>query len=117
MFFIILAFTSDLIVTLAVFLCVLCTNVALFGLIYFWQMTLNPLVVLNIIVAIGISVEYSVHIGYAFLVTPVPENLGFDTPTQIRLYKAKHSLSKMGTSVFHGGFSTFLAILVLAAGE
>ena len=95
-------------------LCVICTNMGLFGLIHFWGMTVNPLVVLNIVVAIGISVDYSAHIAYSFLTTPIPEIGNYDTPHKIRIYKARISLSEMGSSVFHGGFSTFLAILVLA---
>ena len=86
----------------------------LFGLIHFWGLTVNPLVVLNIIVAIGVSVDYSAHIAYAFLTTPLPKHGNYDTNAKIRSYKAKIALSKMGSSVFHGGFSTFLAILVLA---
>ena len=109
--------TSDLIITLLVTLCVTYTNVCLFGLIHFWGLTINPLVVLNIIVAIGISVDYSAHIAYAFLTTPIPENGNYDTPEKIRRYKARVALSTMGSSVFHGGFSTFLAILVLAPGK
>lgn len=89
----------------------------LFGLIHFWSLTVNPLVVLNIIVAIGISVDYSAHIAYSFLTEPPPEKSGYDTPEKIRLYKATVAVSKMGSSVFHGGFSTFLAILVLAPGK
>ena len=34
----------------------------------------------------------------------------YDTPEKKRIYKAKMALRKMGSSVFHGGFSTFLAI-------
>ena len=37
--------------------------------------------------------------------------------TEKRIYKAKMALRKMGSSVFHGGFSTFLAIFVLAPGK
>jgi len=33
---------------------------------------------------------------------------------KIRRFKAHTALTKMGSSVFHGGFSTFLAISVLA---
>ena len=109
--------TADLTVTLMVTICVASTNVSLFGLIHFWGLTINPLVVLNIIVAIGISVDYSAHIAYCFLTTPVPENGKFNTDHKIRLYKARAALATMGSSVFHGGFSTFLAILVLGAGK
>ena len=103
--------------TLLVTTCVVYTNVCLFGLIHFWGLTVNPLVVLNIVVAIGISVDYSAHIAYSFLTSPVPKDQGYDTPEKIRRYKARIALSKMGSSVFHGGFSTFLAILVLTQGK
>ena len=109
--------TADVTVTLMVTICVVSTNVSLFGLIHFWGLTINPLVILNIIVAIGISVDYSAHIAYCFLTTPVPETGKYNTDRKIRLFKAKTALAKMGSSVFHGGFSTFLAILVLGAGR
>ena len=114
---IILIVSADLIITFAVTLCVVYTNACLFGLIHFWGLTVNPLVVLNIIVAIGISVDYSAHIAYSFLTTPPPADEKTQrTPESIRHFKATAALSKMGSSVFHGGFSTFLAILVLAPG-
>lgn len=115
---VILIVSADLIITFVVTLCVVYTNACLFGLIHFWGLTVNPLVVLNIIVAIGISVDYSAHIAYSFLTTPPPTDEKTErTPESIRLYKATVALSKMGSSVFHGGFSTFLAILVLAPGQ
>jgi len=61
---VILIVTADLIITFAVTMCVFYTNACLFGLIHFWGLSVNPLVVLNIIVAIGISVDYSAHIAY-----------------------------------------------------
>ena len=36
------------------------------------------------------------------------------TNSEIRKYKARMALSKMGSSVFHGGFSTFASLSVLA---
>lgn len=33
------------------------------------------------------------------------------------MYKSRVAVSKMGSSVIHGGFSTFLAIIVLAAAK
>lgn len=109
--------SADPTITFLVTLCVVYTNLCLFGLIHFWGLTVNPLVVLNIIVAIGISVDYSAHIAYAFLTAPLPAHGNYSTPRRIRRYKAREALSKMGSSVFHGGFSTFLAILVLAPGK
>ena len=79
--------SADAIITLLVTLCVVYTNMCLFGLIHFWGLTVNPLVVLNIIVAIGVSVDYSAHIAYAFLTTPLPEHGNYDTNAKVRSYK------------------------------
>ena len=111
---IILLVTANIKVTILVALCVGITDVFLFALIYFWNLELNPIVLMHVIVSIGISVDYSAHIGYAYLVEPSKEDL--TSKSEIRIYKAKMALRKMGSSVFHGGFSTFIAILVLAPG-
>ena len=114
---IVLMITSDISVTLLVALSVFLTDLFLFGIIYFWNLTLNFLVMLNIVVAVGISVDYSAHISYAYLSAAVPETGEYDTPFKVRLYKAKKALSTMGPSVFHGGLSTFVAIFILAWGK
>ena len=113
---IIMAMTSNITITLLVGLCVFITDVLLFGFIHYWRLTLNPILLVHIVVSVGISVDYSAHIAYAFLVEKVPQNGIHNTPEKIRIYKAKMALRKMGSSVFHGGFSTFLAIFVLAPG-
>lgn len=108
--------TANVTVTLLVAMCVAVTDLALFGNIYYMGLTLNPLIIINIIVSVGISVDYSAHIAYAYLVKTPPEDEKLNTHSEIRIYKAKQALRKMGSSVFHGGFSTFLAILVLSPG-
>jgi len=113
---IILIITANLTVTTLVAVCVGITDLALFGNVYYAGLTLNPLIVINIIVSVGISVDYSAHIAYAYLIEPIPLGDKKMTQSEIRVYKARMALRKMGSSVFHGGFSTFLAILVLAPG-
>jgi len=110
--FVVLIITSSPITTLLVATCVAVTDFFLVGFIYFWGLTLNQIVVLNIIVAVGTSVDYSTHIAYAYLVTKTPKEC--DTPRKIRSYKIKKALQTMGSSVWHGGFSTFVAIIVLS---
>lgn len=102
--------------TILVCLCVLLTDLFLCGLIFYWGLTMNTLVVLNIIIAIGLSVDYSAHISHSYLTTQIPEELNkiYKTNKQKRIYKVQQAISKMGSSVFHGGFSTFLAIVTLA---
>ena len=112
---VVLIITSDIAVTLLVALCVMMTDLFLAALIHFWGLTMNQIVVLNIIVAIGTSVDYSTHIAYSYLITGLPEDKSsYNTPLKIRKYKAAMALRKMGSSVFHGGFSTFIAIVVLS---
>lgn len=113
---VILVITSDLIATLVVAICVLMTDLFLAGLIFYWNLSLNPVVMLQVILGIGCSVDYSAHIAYAYLVEEVPDDMRkhIKTNSQIRQYKARKALSKMGSSVFHGGFSSFVALSVLA---
>ena len=113
---VVLIITSDVTSTLLVTCCICLTDLFLVGLIFYWGLTFNALVLLQIVLAIGTSVDYSVHIAYAYLIEPIPEKKKrkYDTPEKIRKFKAQTALSKMGSSVFHGGFSTFLAISVLS---
>ena len=92
------------------------TDLFLAGLIFYWNLALNPIVMLQIILGIGCSVDYSAHIAYAYLVEEIPDEMKkrIKTDSQIRKYKAEKALSKMGSSVFHGGFSTFVSLSVLA---
>ena len=65
---VILIITSDITATLVVATCVIMTDIFVAGLIFYWNLTLNPLVVLQIILGIGCSVDYSAHIAYAYLI-------------------------------------------------
>ena len=64
--FIILLITADFTTTALVGICVFLTNLFLSGLVFFWGLTLNPITVVNIVAAIGTSVDYSAHIAYAY---------------------------------------------------
>ena len=111
---VILIITASIQATLLVAFCVLLVDMFLSALIFYWGLTFNPLVVINIVIAIGLSVDYSAHISHSYLVTQAPQTKAYESKEKIRVYKAQQALSKMGSSVFHGGFSTFLAIVTLA---
>ena len=68
------------------------------------------------VLGIGCSVDYSSHIAYAYLIEDVPkgQEKNFNTKSEVRRYKAMKALSRMGSSVFHGGFSTWVSLSVLA---
>lgn len=116
-FCIVLIFTASLTITLLVLLCVLLVDVFLFGLLAFWSIKLNSVTVVQIVIAVGLAVDYSAHIAHAFQIVQAPETHPDGKPltnSEKRAYKAKGALGAMGTSVFHGAASTFLAIVVLS---
>ena len=111
---VLLVITGNLLVTLLVTMSILLVDIYLYALIYYWGLTFNTIVVINIVVAIGLSVDYSAHIAHTYLTAKPPNNSYFrGNNHKKRLFKARTALSQMGSSVFHGGFSTLLAISVL----
>lgn len=116
-FVVLIIVTANLTVTMFVLLCVALVDLFLLALLYFWSVTLNSVTIVNVTIAIGLAVDYSAHIGHAYLTINPPnvdENGVPLTDHQKRVHKARGALGQMGSSVFHGAFSTFLAICVLA---
>lgn len=108
----ILFITASISTTVIVGISVLLVDFYLLAVIFYWGLTFNSIVVVNIVIALGLSVDYSAHIAHTYQVVNAPKHL--TKPMDIRKYKASKALSQMGSSVFHGGFSTFLAIVALA---
>ena len=108
---VIFTITSSVAATLLVMLAVVLVDYFLVAIVYFWGLNFNSVVVVNTVIAIGLSVDYSAHIAHTYLVIIPPKSC--KTPDEKRMYKAKTAISQMGAAVFHGGFSTFLAISVL----
>jgi len=116
-FIVLMIVTANFTVTMFILLCVALVDLYLLSLLSFWDITLNSVTVVNNVIAIGLAVDYSAHIGHAFLLSDAPEKdeEGNDlTNHQKRVHKARSALGSMGSSVFHGAFSTFLAIVVLS---
>jgi len=116
-FCVLMIVTANLTITFFILFCVVLVDLFLFGLLAFWDVTLNSVTIVNIVIAIGLAVDYSAHIGHTYLTVdpPVLNKDGIPlTNHEKRVYKARGALSQMGSSVFHGAFSTLLAIIVLA---
>ena len=64
--------TADVMMTFLVTLMVALTDFFLIGFMEYWDLSLNSLVIINVILAIGTSVDYSTHIAYAYMNAPVP---------------------------------------------
>ena len=75
------------------------------GLMYWWNITLNDVSLVNLVMAVGISVEFCSHITRHFAVCTAPS----------RLARARDTLVNMGSSVFSGiTLTKFGGIVVLA---
>jgi len=79
------------------------TLVEIYGFIVFAGMKLNAVPVVNLIMATGVTVEFTVHLGYAFLLA-----------SGTREERVQASLTKMFAATMQGGIAIFLGILMIA---
>ena len=85
-------------------LTVLSTLINVGGYMYFLGMHLETASTVMLTVAQGITVDYSAHIGHAFLVAR----------GHTREDRVKYSLQTIGPAVFNGAFSTLVSLILLA---
>jgi len=90
-------------VCLLVLTCVILTLTNIVGYLHFWGMTIDIISCVSIVLAIGLCVDYSVHVAHAYLIGQGS-----------RVDKAVSALETIGPAVFNGGFTTFLALVLLA---
>lgn len=91
--------------SLIVLLMVTMVVVNLGGLMYWWDVTLNAVSLVNLVMAVGIAVEFCSHIVHSF-------NISTEST---RILKAKDSLIYTGSSVLSGiTITKFAGIVVLA---
>ncbi|PAA67812.1 hypothetical protein BOX15_Mlig006344g2 [Macrostomum lignano] len=76
---------------------------SMLGLMYFWDITLNAVSLVNLVMALGISVEFCSHMVRAFTVSEEPT----------RLLRARECFIHMGSSVFSGITLTKLGGIVV----
>lgn len=72
-FVVLMIVTANLTVTLFILLCVALVDLFLLGLLTFWSVTFNSVTVVNNVIAIGLAVDYSAHIGHSYLLAEAPE--------------------------------------------
>ncbi|XP_068751594.1 patched domain-containing protein 3-like isoform X1 [Montipora capricornis] len=96
-------FLADCFVTILVVANFVALVIELFGLMYIWDVTLNSVSMVILVMAIGFAVDYSAHIAHAFVMSRE------ETADK----RVVESVSTLGASVFMGGFSTFLGMFVL----
>ena len=83
-----------------VLLMVILTLTDIVGFLHFWGITIDILSAVNIVLAIGLCVDYAVHIAHAYLMSPGS-----------RQQRATNAVKLIGAAVINGGTTTFLALL------
>jgi len=92
--------------SLIVLFCVAITLVDLCGYMHFWGLTIDVVSAVNVIIAIGLCVDYSVHICHAFL-----------TVSGTKKERAHAAMVDMGPAVLNGGVSTLIAFILLLSSD
>ncbi|XP_025957363.2 patched domain-containing protein 3 isoform X2 [Dromaius novaehollandiae] len=77
------------------------------GFMTFWRVNLDSISMINLVICIGFSVDFSAHISYAFVSSEKPS-------ANERAIEALHLL---GYPVLQGAISTILGVVVLAAAK
>ena len=95
---------------------------------HFWGLTIDVISCVNLVIAVGLCVDYSAHIAHTFIVTQKgikhglliknqPVNPFFNLPVGSLQDRALSTLGSIGPAVLNGGFSTFLAFVMTARSE
>ena len=100
---------ANLWIGLMVLVTVVCIDCCLLGFMYWLDVYINSISVICVVLAIGLAVDYSVHIAGAFLTVTATETEAHSAKSQ----RAAFAMWKMGAAVCNGGFSTFIAVAPL----
>ena len=96
--------------------CIISIQAGIIGYMALWDVRLDGISMINIILCIGFSVDFSAHITYAFL-SDDQRALSTRTVVGRKLSSAEHrvvmALYSLGMPILQGAVSTVLAILVL----
>eukprot|EP00980_Cylindrotheca_fusiformis_P028513 scaffold22607_cov123-Cylindrotheca_fusiformis.AAC.10 len=90
---------TSLLITINVAMCI----IEILGFMYVLDIVIDSVSVINMVLAVGLSVDYSAHIGHSFMT-----KRGDD-----KNERTTDALADMGSAVLSGAISTFLAVVVL----
>jgi len=105
-FFVSVIMLADIFAAALVLLMIGFVDICILGYMAHWGLDFNSVTAINLVLAVGLAVDYSAHIAHSFLVAKGPG-----------IERAKEAVDHIGMSVFNGAFSTFLAILPLGAAK
>ena len=108
-FLVVILITGSLPISCVVSLSVLLVYLGLSALIPLWDLTFNNVVVVHLVASLGLSVLYSAHIAYTYLLVEPPLEL---PQKRQRVWKAQVALSQMGSSMLHGIIASAIAVII-----
>jgi predicted RND superfamily exporter protein len=80
-------------------------DVCLLGFLHWFGMHMNVVTSINLLLALGLTVDYSAHLAHAYM----------HSPGETKDVRMRSALEKIGVSIFNGGMTTFVSIFALAA--
>jgi Niemann-Pick C1 protein len=87
---------------------VIIVDLDLLASIYFWGMEINSITAINLVMAIGLVVDFSAHVVHSFCL---------QDPSLSRNARVIETMAEIGPPVFLCGMTTFVAILPTAAAK
>ena len=98
-------FLPHLPMVLLVVLTVVMILVGIFGFMHFWNLTLSSVTMIHLVMSVGFSVDFSVHVCTAYLISK----------QESRQERAEDAISHAAGPIMNGGVSTLMGILLLLA--
>jgi len=86
-----------------VVLSVAMTIIDVMGVMYYWDLVIDNVSVIMLVLAVGLSVDYAAHVAHCFMLK-----------SGTRRERVALTLGDIGPAVLNGGFSTFLAVVLLS---
>jgi len=90
-FMVVIFITGSLPITILVVLAVVLVDLFLLGLIFYWDLTMNNIIVIQLVIGLGLAVDYSAHIAHTYIIVNPPKECS--TPAEQRMFKAKVAIS------------------------
>jgi len=90
-------------IALLVVLCVVMTIIEVLGCMNMWGLAIDNVSVIQLVISVGLAVDYAAHIGHTFM-----------TKSGTRAERVISTMGDVGAAVLNGGFSTFLAVMLLS---
>merc|ERR1740138_235641 len=87
-----------------VLLCVAMTLADILGIIKMWGLAIDNVTVIQLVISVGLCVDYAAHIGHNFMKQTGSSRTG----------RMMAALGDVGSAVLNGGLSTFFATMLLA---